>query len=294
MTKDARYYGKLTLDFPDHPKILPLSDAAFRCLVEATLWSCQHQTDGWLASRLAVARWGVEVLTELCTNDLSNPSLIEVENGWMIHDFAEHQSTKADIEARRQRAVIAGQQGGLAKAKRTAKRTVKRVASKPLSKNVAEIEIENTSSSNHRGGVTERNGVTAEQKTPQNPHLPPDPFCPQHMPSGTAAPCGACGYAKDERAAWIKTRDTAAADAAEATAATERAEAAHRIELAIRECQLCDEDGYRGALVCDHVDRASDTATGRAAAQAALAELKAKRQPHPPPPVPADELQDAP
>ena len=37
-TKDIRLYAKFTLDFSDHPKIMPLSDAAFRCLIEATLW----------------------------------------------------------------------------------------------------------------------------------------------------------------------------------------------------------------------------------------------------------------
>lgn len=138
MAKDDRLYAKFTLDFPDHAKILPLSDAAFRCLVEATLYSRKHLTDGLLARRYALARWSLEVLRELCDNDPEKPSLIECEEGWRIHDFADIQDTRAEVEARRERNRKAGQQGGLAKAKRGAKR----LASDSLSENVAETETE--------------------------------------------------------------------------------------------------------------------------------------------------------
>ena len=117
MPKDDRLYARIVLDFADHPKIHPLSDAAFRCLVEATLWSRRHMTDGFLSKRLALARWSLEVLLELASNDTEKPSLIEVENGWFIHDFSEHQSTKAEIEALREARKAAGRKGGLAKGK---------------------------------------------------------------------------------------------------------------------------------------------------------------------------------
>jgi hypothetical protein len=142
VAKDQRLFAKFTLDFPQNPKIMPLSDAAFRCIVEATIWSRDHVTDGFLARRLALAKWSLDVLLELCTNDDQKPSLIEREEGWYIPDYAEHQDTKADIEARRERAKVAGQKGGLAKAKRPAKRPAKPAASKTLSENVAEEEVE--------------------------------------------------------------------------------------------------------------------------------------------------------
>lgn len=140
--KDQRLYGKFTLDFPDHPKIAILSDAAFRCLVEATLWSRKQERDGLLPRRYASARWSPEVLQELCCNDDEKPSLIERDEGWYIHDYAEHQDTKADIDARRERNRSAGQKGGLAKAKRTARQPAKRSASEVVSENVAEKEEE--------------------------------------------------------------------------------------------------------------------------------------------------------
>lgn len=142
MGKDQRLYGKFTLNFPSHPKILILSDTAFRCLVEATLWSREQQTDGFLARRLAVAKWSLDALLELCSNDTDNPSLVEREEGWYIHDYCAHQDTKADIEERRERNRIAGQKGGLAKGKRSAKRPAKPTASEKVSENLAEKEKE--------------------------------------------------------------------------------------------------------------------------------------------------------
>lgn len=143
MAKDPRLYGKFTLDFADNYKILPLSDSAFRCLVEATLWSRQQMSDGVLARRYAVARWGLDALTELATNDQEKPSLIETEDGWLIRDFAEHQDTRAEIEARSTRNKAAGRRGGQAKAKRAAKQ----VASESLSESLPETETETETNS---------------------------------------------------------------------------------------------------------------------------------------------------
>ncbi|MFT4088277.1 MAG: hypothetical protein QM658_14225 [Gordonia sp. (in: high G+C Gram-positive bacteria)] len=154
--KDPRLYGKFTLDFPDSHKILPLSDAAFRCLVEATLWSRKHMTDGVLAKRLATAKWSLDVLHELASNDPENPSLIEVEEGWLIHDFADHQDTKAEIEARSARSKAAGRKGGQARAKRAAKRTASATVSGIQAETETETETrEKTSSSLSRTRLVE-------------------------------------------------------------------------------------------------------------------------------------------
>lgn len=173
MAKDQRLYGKFTLNFPNHPKIAILSDAAFRCLVEATLWSREQERDGWLARRYAVARWGLEALQELCQNDAEKPSLVEGLDGfdgWYIHDYDEHQETKADVEARRERNRINGQKGGLAKASRGAKPP----ASDSLSENVAEKE-EETEEHN-----STPNGVEAPRKRRAKPRTRiPDGYMPQ-------------------------------------------------------------------------------------------------------------------
>lgn len=45
---------------------------------------------------------------------------------------------------------------------------------------------------------------------------------------------------------------------------------------AIAHCELCDDEGYRCARVCDHIDHVAQSAHGRALAQAALAEIAAR------------------
>jgi hypothetical protein len=191
--KDGRLYGKFTLNFPDHPKIMILSDSAFRCLVSATLWSREQQTDGFLARRLAVAKWSLADLQELCTNDDDKPSLIEREEGWYIHDYAEHQDTKADIEARRERNKLAGQKGGLAKGKRTAKRGAKQPVSAVLSEVVSENLAEKEKGL--RARESSQNAPTADGPEP--------PLrCPIHRNHTDPPPCARCKDARKANEAW--------------------------------------------------------------------------------------------
>lgn len=45
----------------------------------------------------------------------------------------------------------------------------------------------------------------------------------------------------------------------------------HLSPTAIAACMFCDAEGYRGAVVCDHVDYAAASKRGRAACLKALA-----------------------
>lgn len=188
--KDRRLYGKFTLDFADHPKIMPLSDEAFRCLVEATLWSRQQMTDGFLAKRYVVARWSLEVASELCANDPENPSLIEVEGGYLIHDFAEHQTTLADIERTREARKAAGRKGGLAKAASARKQKVangKQVAKQTASKTCPETETETEINRGSSNAAASRS-VTREQPQQHDDDLPPEPDLPEPPEFISASP----------------------------------------------------------------------------------------------------------
>lgn len=50
---------------------------------------------------------------------------------------------------------------------------------------------------------------------------------------------------------------------------TDQAEA-RRNQIRIANCRLCNDDGYRGATVCDHIDRSSIAARGMARVRAAM------------------------
>lgn len=143
--KDSRLYGRFTLDFADSPKIAPLSDAAFRALVEMTLHSRRMLDDGFIDARIAVRKWRQEVIDELLTNDADKPSLVIAEGGYFIHDFADHQQTRADIEKKREAGAKGGKASAEARAQAPANQVLNQNATTPQA--ISESETE-TSTSN--------------------------------------------------------------------------------------------------------------------------------------------------
>lgn len=117
MAKDDRLFAKFTLDFADSPKIAPLNDKAFRQYVEAVLWSRRLLTDGLIPQGMVQRMFAPESLAALTSNDPERPSLRQTDGGYEIHDFLESQTSKAEIEAMRERKIEAGRAGGYAKAK---------------------------------------------------------------------------------------------------------------------------------------------------------------------------------
>lgn len=98
---DDRLFAPFPIEMDEHPKIAPLSDAAFRALFEATFYSRRMLSDGFLDERIVLKRWGQAVADELSSNDHNRPSWIRVEGGWQIHDFEKHHPLRAEIEAKR-------------------------------------------------------------------------------------------------------------------------------------------------------------------------------------------------
>lgn len=140
MTKDRRLYARFDIGMDEHPKILMLSDAAFRALIESTLYCRRQLTDGFIDDRLVSRRWSIDVVEELSGNDSNRPSWIKVDGGYQIHDFAAHQITTNDIEAKRE----AGRLGGLAKASKKlapATEVLEHIASTSLAKTETETEL---------------------------------------------------------------------------------------------------------------------------------------------------------
>lgn len=95
-------YAKIEHGMYEHPKIVGLSDTAFRAYVESILYSGKHLTDGFLDERIVRRMWGENVAEELCGNDPVNPSWVRVEGGWQIYGYCERQTSKAEIDALRE------------------------------------------------------------------------------------------------------------------------------------------------------------------------------------------------
>ena len=101
MAKDDRLFAPFPIEMDEHPKIIGLSDAAFRAVIEGTFYSRRMLSDGFLDERVVLRKWGQAVADELSANDPERPSWVPVEHGWRIHDFEKHHPLRAEIEAKR-------------------------------------------------------------------------------------------------------------------------------------------------------------------------------------------------
>lgn len=103
--------------FPDHPKVDPLSDGAFRLHVSAICYAANHLTDGFIptlrAARL-VPRFKSSYPKELEKAGLWEPQGTE---GWRIHHYLDFQPSADEVRAERERISAtraqAGRVGGL-------------------------------------------------------------------------------------------------------------------------------------------------------------------------------------
>lgn len=131
-------YAPLDTKFPEHPKVIGLSDAAFRLYVEALCHAKKYQTDGLVGSAALprLHRRGVKLAGELVGVGLWHA----VEGGYEINGFLERNLSRDQVDALREERREAGRKGGKAKAERQA--LAKQTSSNLLSKTVAKKEVE--------------------------------------------------------------------------------------------------------------------------------------------------------
>ena len=102
-------------NFAEHPKVLAISDAAFRLYVRAIGYCSRHLTDG--AVSVAAAQSLAKASTKRLSAELVKARLWTVtDEGYLIHDYLEYQPSRLDtLELRRKRA-LAGRAGAQARA----------------------------------------------------------------------------------------------------------------------------------------------------------------------------------
>lgn len=144
MPKDQRLYMTFPIEMPEHPKIKPLSDAAFRVIIEINAYSRRLGLDGRIPVNVAKAMWRPRALAELASNHPERPTLTVEGDVYVIRDYAEHQLTTQAIEELRRTRSESGRRGGKAKASAvaSAKANAKQTGSKPLPESESESEIE--------------------------------------------------------------------------------------------------------------------------------------------------------
>lgn len=86
--------------FWSHPKVLTMSTDATSLWVRAGAYSCQHLTDGFIASELLTVLGDRESAQELVDTGL----WLDADGGFLFHDWGEYQETSEAVKQRRAQA----------------------------------------------------------------------------------------------------------------------------------------------------------------------------------------------
>lgn len=116
MPKDQRLYMTFPIDFPEHPKVKPLTVAAKWAFVEMNAYSRREELDGKISARLALTMWSPVLLQELVESHPKRPLVLLRRDVYVIRDYAQHQFTTADLADLHKKRSEAGSLGGKAKA----------------------------------------------------------------------------------------------------------------------------------------------------------------------------------
>jgi hypothetical protein len=153
----GRIFIQVDVNMPDHPKVEGLSDAAFRALMKAWCYCRKYETDGFIKTASWTSRSTPKARRELVEAGLAH----EVDGGVTMHDFTEHQQSKAEIQAHREKQASNGSKGGRPPKSRTQTKPTGFPLDNPNgTQTKAEIEIEKekykTSSSEAQAPPTPR------------------------------------------------------------------------------------------------------------------------------------------
>lgn len=203
---DDRTYIRVHDGLDEHPKVEPLSDAAFRLLMRSWFYCSRNRTDGRIADVIWKRRG-----TPKARKELIDAGLADQRDGFVeMHDYLEHQRSAEEIRLLKESRGDTGAFGNHVRwhvVKRKPKKDCEHcqkdaetVANgsqkgsqgdrKPIASTEAEAEAEGKNSSKGGSHVSSGPGNDA-------PPLYPD-HCRKHARIGTPGNCGDC---KDQREA---------------------------------------------------------------------------------------------
>jgi hypothetical protein len=106
------YWLRLDDGFPEHPKVIGLSDGAFRLHVSAMCYAHRNVTDGHIPARWPPPRLARHA-PALVTARLWVPD--PEGDGWIIHGYTDWQTSRADLQALSEQRSKAGRKGAAAR-----------------------------------------------------------------------------------------------------------------------------------------------------------------------------------
>lgn len=145
MPKDKRIYINLAVDMDRNPKYINLTDGQKWLIVKAIMHCREYPNDGNLPLPVWV-KMGTK-RNRISVESCGAITIVASKNVAIVHDYAEHNQTIAEIEKSRNEKIAAGQKGGKARAANRAHANETQAdglaaAKRDLKQNQAEIEIE--------------------------------------------------------------------------------------------------------------------------------------------------------
>lgn len=133
-------YIRIDVLMPTNPKVCGLGSASRWLLIELWCYCGQHLTDGFVPDAVWRRTGRIRDRQPLVDKGFAR----RVRGGYEMHDYLEHQRSRAEVEELRQKRRAAGKKGGQAKA--SAKQELEHLSSngssKTSSKHLAEAEAE--------------------------------------------------------------------------------------------------------------------------------------------------------
>lgn len=113
--KDDRPGILVAHEMPDHPKIAPLSDAAFRLLIKAWAYCSRLETNGRIPNVVWIGLGSPKARAELSRAPVimpdASPLIIQCDGYVECHDYLAHQRTSEEIAAVRGSRAESGEKG---------------------------------------------------------------------------------------------------------------------------------------------------------------------------------------
>ena len=104
---DHRTFVRVHEGYDEHPKVMPLSDAAFRAHIEAILWASRNEAKWRIPKGVALKKWRPKVIRELVNARLFDES----EDTYDVHDYLDFNRSSEEIAAFREARGDAGTLG---------------------------------------------------------------------------------------------------------------------------------------------------------------------------------------
>lgn len=98
---------KVETGFPRHPKVMGLSDKAFRTYLEALCYCAELLTDGYVPAEFVRRRRAAAA--QLVNARLWTPT--PDGDGYLVHDYLAHNRSRADTEQQRKTQSQGGRKG---------------------------------------------------------------------------------------------------------------------------------------------------------------------------------------